>query len=102
MATDEKPIVLDYSPPPKASARNFYRVATYVVAFAWSCVLALAMAFMLVLDVRRLSSRIAVVLTAGTILTAGMLLRWVGRAGCVTGFMLFALAAVAVIWLAVG
>src|SRR4051794_40646665 len=101
MATGEKPTVLDYAPPPEAPARRFGRTAVYVVTFGWSGILVVAFAGVLIADAKGLSVVVAGLLTVGTAVVAALLLKTVGRAGCVTVFVLFSMVAVGVIWLAV-
>src|SRR4051812_19306562 len=101
MATHEKPIVLDYSPPPGPPPRHVFGIPVYVVALAWMGVLLLGLVAVSLANTHGLRVFVAAALTAGTGGIVGLLLRSVGRAGCVTVFLVLSIMGVAVIWLAI-
>src|SRR4051794_32069746 len=102
MATEEKPIVLDYSPPPERRSLESTRTVVYLMSLVWAGVLALCMTGVLISDARGFDPITASAVTVLTVLLVVLLLKTIGRAGCVTAFILFAVVAVGVMWLAVG
>jgi hypothetical protein len=86
---------LEYAPPEVGSTAQVVRSAAYVVAVVWSGVLGVP----LVSEDASSSFRNVAALTAGTFISVVFLLRSIGNVGCVAVFIVYAMIALAILWL---
>ena len=92
---------LDYATPRRGRVARVLRPIVYVAAIVWSGVLAAAVVPPLLSPVAGWSLLNTFGISLGSVLVAVLLLRELGRAGCVMTFIVFAAFVLFVLWYAV-